>query len=243
MTTATETNQTLKDVPIFAVGDYESKGRYGAAELYELAKSFDPNYLEAPVTLDHNEFGRAYGWVTKLRADNQTLYADLELHPDIYEDVKQGRYRYRSVEFYRQHKFPDGRTGLLLKAVSLLGAASPHCKSLGRIQFAFREPSIQIAFSEKGNPMQTATPTVDEIRVEQLAERLMQQTRLTKAEAVEMAQSEINRCPASPEAENKAELYHERRKEIAAKVESLMQANPNRDYFEACREAERVVLS
>lgn len=247
----------IKRVPMFRVGDYGDKGRYTEQDLDLMAQSYDPAYLEAPVTEDHKEFGPAWGWIEKVYRDGDTLYGDWQVHSETYDLLKEGRYKRRSIEFYRKHTMPDGRQVPYVKACSILGAATPHCKGLPNITFTQRdEPAERITFDERNEPMQTTKLSSQEeqqkqFAIEQLADKLIANGYVTdRRDAVAMAEVEIEqhglrKQTAAPEQEanQKAAAWHEHRDDIAKLADEIMQANPTKDYFEACREAERSCLS
>jgi len=140
----------LVNIPVFRAGDYGEKGKYSANDVAAMALSYDPAFLEAPVTPDHAQEGPAWGWVTSLKANGDLLHADMELLPDAYAAMQEGRYRYRSVEIYQKLQTSRGELPYI-KAVSILGAATPAVKGLGAIQFSIRhEPFTLIRFDESG---------------------------------------------------------------------------------------------
>lgn len=131
----------IKRVPMFRTGDYGSKGRYTEEDLDAMARNYDPSYLEAPVTPDHVEYGPAWGWIDQVYREGDTLFGDWTLHPDAFQKIKEGQYKRRSIEFYRKHELPNGQVGPYVKACSVLGAATPHCKGMPNIQFTDNEDS------------------------------------------------------------------------------------------------------
>ena len=147
----------VKDVPVFRAGDYGEKGKYSADDIWAIAEGYDPSWLEAPVTPDHVQEGPAWGWVKSLRAAGSELFATLRVPADVFALITEGRYRRRSVEIYRNFTLRDGRSRLYLKAVSVLGAATPQVKGLGPLieTAAFSHglaEAVAIAFGETGKP-------------------------------------------------------------------------------------------
>ena len=53
--------------------------------MQELAKIMTRVFCEAPITLDHEQKGPAYGWVDKLKEENGMLKASFK---DLSEDLK-----------------------------------------------------------------------------------------------------------------------------------------------------------
>jgi len=122
------------EMEVFRSGDYGAKGAYTLATLQQMAEDYRPDLLEAPLTFDHAQAGPAYGWVARLRREGDRLVAVIKGVPQaIKELVRSGAYKRRSVELMR--KLPQtGRP--YLRAVSLLGAATPEVKGLRDICFA-----------------------------------------------------------------------------------------------------------
>ncbi len=130
------------EMEVFRTGDYGAKGSYSPADLQRMADDYRPDLLEAPLTFDHAQTGPAYGWVSRLRCDGDRLVAALKGVPEaVREAVKSGAYKRRSVELFR--KLPHtGRP--YLRAVSLLGAATPEVKGLRDVCFAANNDALQV---------------------------------------------------------------------------------------------------
>lgn len=143
----------INRVAMFRSGDYGSKGKYDESDLDKMAASYDPNYLEAPVTKDHLQWGPSDGWIKRIYREGDMLYGDWVVHPDTYNELKEGRYKRRSIEFYPAHKMPNGEKVMYVSACSILGAATPHAKGLPNIQFSDTEADdsvVSFAFEAKG---------------------------------------------------------------------------------------------
>lgn len=121
----------MKYFEVFKAGEYP-QGKFSADQIAELAKNYDPKFCEAPITLDHEQSGPAYGWVKSLKAENGILKASFK---DVAEDLKsfvnEGKYRKISVEIYRNL---EGKQPYL-KAVSFLGASIPQVKGMEAVEF------------------------------------------------------------------------------------------------------------
>lgn len=121
----------MKFFEVFKVGKYP-QGTYTKKELDEIANNYDPEFCEAPVTIDHIQSGPAYGWVDKVKTDNNILKVSFKDMPEqMKKDVNDGRFKKVSVELYKNL---EGK-GCYLKAVSFLGAAIPQVKGLENIKF------------------------------------------------------------------------------------------------------------
>jgi len=81
----------MKFFEVFKAGTYP-QGKFSQAEVQELAKNYDPQFCEAPITLDHDQKGPAYGWVDSLKEENGTLKASFkDLADDLKDFVQQGK--------------------------------------------------------------------------------------------------------------------------------------------------------
>ncbi len=128
----------MKFYEVFKAGKYP-QGKFTKKEISEIAKNYDPKFCEAPITIDHQQSGPAYGWVETVKADGDKLKVAFKDIPESFEkDVNDGKYKKVSVELYRNL---EGK-GAYLKAVSFLGAATPQIKGLEPIKFMESESDI-----------------------------------------------------------------------------------------------------
>jgi hypothetical protein len=135
------------EMEVFRAGDFGAKGTWKETDLEKLARDYSPALLEAPLTLDHARSGPAFGWVAGLRRIGDRLVARITGVPDsLRELIRRGAYKKRSVELLRSFK-PTGRP--YLRAVSLLGAASPAVPGLRDIVFAADEDVIAFDDDER----------------------------------------------------------------------------------------------
>ncbi len=128
----------MKFFEVFKAGTYP-QGKFTKKEIAEIAKNYDPKFCEAPITIDHQQSGPAYGWVDTVKADGDKLKVAFKDIPSEFEkDVNEGKYKKVSVELYKNL---EGK-GAYLKAVSFLGAATPQIKGLEPIKFMEAESDI-----------------------------------------------------------------------------------------------------
>ena len=121
----------MKFYEVFKTGTYP-QGKFTKKEIALIAKNYDPKFCEAPITIDHQQSGPAYGWVEEVKAEGDKLKVSFKDIPEEFEkDVNAGKYKKVSVELYRNL---EGK-GAYLKAVSFLGAAIPQVKGLETIKF------------------------------------------------------------------------------------------------------------
>ncbi len=121
----------MKFFEVFRAGVYP-QGTYTKKEIKQIADNYNPEFCEAPVTIDHQQVGPAYGWVENVKADGEKLKVSFKDMPEeMKNDVNAGRFKKVSVEIYKNL---EGK-GCYLKAVSFLGAAAPQVKGLEPIKF------------------------------------------------------------------------------------------------------------
>ena len=121
----------MKFFEVFRAGVYP-QGTYTKKEIKQIADNYNPEFCEAPVTIDHQQVGPAYGWVENVKADGEKLKVSFKDMPEeMKKDVNAGRFKKVSVEIYKNL---EGK-GCYLKAVSFLGAAAPQVKGLEPIKF------------------------------------------------------------------------------------------------------------
>lgn len=128
----------MKYFQVFKAGKYP-QGEFTKKDVEEIAKNYDPTFCEAPVTIDHEQSGPAYGWVDKVKTDGDILQVSFKDTPkEFQDDVNSGKYKKVSVELYKNL---EGK-GHYLKAVSFLGAAIPQVKGLEPVKFMDSESEI-----------------------------------------------------------------------------------------------------
>lgn len=134
----------MKFFEVFKAGTYP-QGKFGKTEVQELAKNYDPKFCEAPITLDHEQKGPAYGWVDSLKEEDGVLKASFkDLSDDLKDFVTKGKYKKISVEIYREL---EGKKPYL-KAVSFLGASIPQVKGMQPVEFKEGESDTYIFETE-----------------------------------------------------------------------------------------------
>ncbi len=168
------------EMEVFRSGNYGAKGSYSEVDLQTIADDYRSDLLEAPLTFDHAQTGPAYGWVSRLKCEGDRLVAVMKGVPQaVRELVKAGHYKRRSVELFRS--LPQtGRP--YLRAVSLLGAATPEVKGLRDICFAANPDAdcLQVSTHEaaaqineqESNAASTGTPEVAALRAQLMESRL-----------------------------------------------------------------------
>lgn len=112
---------------IFKAGNYP-QGNITEADLKEIADSYNPNYHEAPLTLDHKEPGPALGWIESVRANGKNLYASFrDLTDEAISLTRDKKYKRTSPEItvYDNKKY--------LRALSLVNI--PAAKGLPAVEF------------------------------------------------------------------------------------------------------------
>lgn len=123
---------------IFKAGTYP-QGKFSKEQIEEIAKNYDPSFCEAPITLDHEQSGPAFGWVDSLKAEKGVLKATFkDVTDDLKSFVNDGKYKKVSVEIYRNL---EGKKPYL-KAVSFLGASIPQVKGMESVQFKEGESDV-----------------------------------------------------------------------------------------------------
>lgn len=124
---------TLKNVELFRTGTQtDSKGRtrtWTLDELKKIACQYNPNRQEAPAVIGHpKETAPAYGWVSKVWVEGDTLKGNFaQVPPEFEKALREGRYKKRSISVDKQFR---------LQHVGFLGAALPAVDGLKDIEFS-----------------------------------------------------------------------------------------------------------
>ena len=149
----------MKYYQVFKAGVYP-QGKFTKKEISQIAKNYDPKFCEAPITIDHQQSGPAYGWVEDVKADGDILKVAFKDVPAEFEQsVNDGKYKKVSVELYRNL---EGK-GAYLKAVSFLGAAIPQVKGLEEIKFMESEADTY-EFESEDETQQFSQAEIDNLK-------------------------------------------------------------------------------
>jgi hypothetical protein len=134
---------TMDAIHIMKPGSHTSSDgtvfKFSPADLKECAEAYNPRVHEAPLVVGHPKTnGPAYGWVERLEAKPDGLYAvPRQINPEFADIVRQGSYKKISGAFYlkdaKNHPSPGN---LYLRHVGFLGAAAPAVKGLEPINFS-----------------------------------------------------------------------------------------------------------
>ena len=146
---------------VFQTGDYGEKGVYDEGDLDELVSNFHEVGFVPPVTVDHRESGPAYGWLEEFERRGKKLWAKVRFTvAEFAEAVRQGLFRNRSLEIYRDYQ---GK-GKLVRALTFLGARVPEVKGLGDFVFDDQGEVLKIDYGETKQRRTKEMPTNEEIR-------------------------------------------------------------------------------
>ncbi len=158
----------MKFYEVFKAGVYP-QGKFTKKEIAEIAKNYDPQFCEAPITIDHQQSGPAFGWVESVKADGEKLKVAFKDIPQEFEQaVNDGKYKKVSVELYRNL---EGK-GAYLKAVSFLGAATPQVKGLEQIKFMEAESDTYEFEEEKPEDKTEETATFSQEEIDSLKKQV-----------------------------------------------------------------------
>ena len=122
-----EKGYAIPAVEIFRVGEWNGE-EYERADLEDMILAFGGVGYDVPLKIGHAEddTAPASGWVTNLRMEGDRLVADFEHMPkQVYDMVRGRRYNAVSSEIFFNLKRGDRSFRRALKAVALLGAATP----------------------------------------------------------------------------------------------------------------------
>lgn len=184
----------------------DSAGReqtFTAADLDNIAASYDPARLEAPLVFGHPATNApAYGWVKALKRQGEKLFASFAQVPQaVRQLVAQGQYKYVSMSL-----MPDRQR---LRHVGLLGAAVPAIEGLGAVELNHGTngaEEIRIDFAADPSPATqgvSTMPTPEELQ--QQIGALQQQLESLKTENAALKKKLEESGSATDEAKKAAE--------------------------------------
>lgn len=145
---------------IFRPGTYEviMAGKpkvmsFSSSDVQEIADMYNQHkgtHQEAPITIDHEKSGPAFGWVDEVKFEEGLLKASFkEVIPEFEESVKKKMYKRISVEIQPSTKISGVDQPVnWLRAVSFLGAQSPVVKGLKPVEFSDSQDVEIIEFKE-----------------------------------------------------------------------------------------------
>lgn len=219
----------LDGAEIFATGVWNGK-TFSEADLDGIVQSFDFFNLggRIPLKLGHNteqpltDGQPALGWVDRVWRDGAKLMADFRDVPKIvYDAIKNGLYKFVSVELLRDVKADTRVVPLMLDAVALLGADLPAVGSLSDLQaltmaakFEGRERlTFTQAFTTTGGRKAMAD---DDVKVREELQRLREANQRLQDEAAAI------KSQAVAATENFSKLQADvRTKEVTAKRKTI----------------------
>ncbi len=143
------------EIEVFKPGEYP-QGSFSVEQVRQLVDDYDPNFLKARVSVDHEWGGPKLGDVTALTFDGEVVTAEIsDLHPWLYGAVKRKEYEDRSVEILERVE-ETGRP--YLSAVSFLGLLVPQVKGMAPPQL-FSQPPEKRIFTFEGKEIIEAKDT------------------------------------------------------------------------------------
>ena len=184
----------------------DSLGReqtFTAGDLDAIARRYDPQKRDAPLTFGHPQTDKApaFGWVDRLRSEGGKLYASFSRVPDEVRDlVAKGHYRHVSMSL-----MPDRMT---LRHVALLGAAQPAIDGLAAVEFTDGGDAITVDFAVRQQGDDSMTIEELQRQVGQLTaqlEALKTENASLKKQADSHKQEKDKAEAAKADAEKKAE--------------------------------------
>ena len=241
-------------IDVFRAGDYGDKGTYTPADLDAMVTNYDPARHEAPVVLGHPEpDAPAFGWVATLRRVGDTLQAKLrQIAPQFEAMVREGRFKKRSVAFYRT------ASGLALRHLGFLGAMPPEVKGLRDLQLCefhdsgtftaieFQDLGLDALSNFRFNP--TAGIVIDphSVRLLERTNGLMEKnSNLTFGEALRQARKELGdwaqkNAPGKFKFNQAAGIPVDPHSvKVLERINVLMKENSNLAFGEAARQARK----
>ena len=145
-----ETFEEVKNVELFALNQEHSKG-FTIEMLKDMVKNFKllKTYHEVPMAvLGHGETQEllsesglpAAGWLSALKLFGEKLIGDFKDVPKLIAPLlKNGAYKKRSVEVYKQFKYGEKTLGPVIRRIAFLGFDIPKIKGLSDIVARYSE--------------------------------------------------------------------------------------------------------
>lgn len=130
------TAKDIKGVEIFKAGKWNGDD-YSVKDLDAMIEAFKDVGYQPPIKLGHDgtDGDRAWGWVSNIYRKGDTLYADFaDVPSSLYDIIADHGYDHVSAEIYWDLERGDKKFSRALKAVALLGAATPAVADLAPLR-------------------------------------------------------------------------------------------------------------
>lgn len=220
----------LSGVELMTIGDPDGRGiDFTVSDLTAIANSFSALNLagRVPLKFGHNDEqpltdGQpALGWVSRLWVEGAKLLADfVDLPKVVYDAVKQGLYKFVSVELLRNVRAGTRELPWVLDAVALLGADQPAFGTLRDLQSltlrrrpAWRAES-RYSFTRHTFNVKPEGDEMDEKQVQELINKAITKERETFATELDKAKKEGDKRLSEEQAARKADQIKFRRTQI-----------------------------
>ena len=145
--------KSLYNIEIFKAGTFtDAKGEevsIDAEGLQKIANEYnnkikEDGNLDVPVIKGHdtNSVNAAEGWVKKLYVKDNSLYADFDVNDEIYNQIKEQKYKKVSICIEKVNN------DYILKHIGLLGAAAPAVAGMQSIELNEKQSNLQYIFTQ-----------------------------------------------------------------------------------------------
>jgi len=123
-----------KKIEVFRAGNYGEDRIYTKDDVQAMADNYDPEFQKAPAVLGHPwEYDApAYGWVLSLSRKGKSLWADMELLPELVDLIKSKKYEKRSIRVARNFQDKD----IYVLHVGFLGAQLSAVPGMEAMEFS-----------------------------------------------------------------------------------------------------------
>ena len=181
---------------------------YTADELAAMAAAYDPARFAAPLVVGHPQDNTpAYGWVARLVAEGDDLFAEVDaIDPLLADAIRVGMYRKISASLYLPESPANPVPGVLyLRHVGLLGGAAPAVKGLSPVTLSEGDGVAEFEEvcrnqSEQGDPvMSDQNPELAELKAKLTAVEAENASLKAAADAATAALNEQKRAATHAE--------------------------------------------
>lgn len=206
------TGQPVARLHIFRAGLHTSGNgitrAYAPDELAACAAAYDPARFAAPLVIGHPQDNTpAYGWVARLVAEGDDLFAEVgAIDPLLADAIRVGMYKKISASLYLPESASNPVPGVLyLRHVGLLGGAAPAVKGLAPVTLAEGDGVAEFEEvcrnqSEQGDPaMSDQNPELAELKARLSAIEAENQSLKATADAAAAALNEHKRAATHAE--------------------------------------------
>lgn len=225
---------TINGAEIFASGEWNGIN-FTDADLEGIASSFNAMNLSGRVPLKFGHDGKdsrdgapALGWVERVYRDGNKLLADFSSIPEVvYNAIKEGMYKFVSVELLKDVPANTRKIPWVLDAVALLGATQPAVGILKDLQALTMSRGCGLRGSSRVAFRREYSSINKELNMSEELKTLQEQLKvlMSRVDASDARAADAEKALAAEQESRRKASIAAKREEVVALFERAIAAN------------------